>query len=205
MAMVRYPLPLTAAMLAKANAAHEGKPRYDSAPNVAADWHGGDFGQDVDIAEATQSVASSASAVVGTDYDPQHQEGKGKNMSPVLTPLADLGRDYGAYSGSIYRGGSVEPRAPYPDKTSLPVITGIAPRTGLAAGGTAITITGTSFTGATAVSVGGTAATSVVVVNPNTITCNVPAKAAGSYDVRVTTPNGQSVIQTGTADNFVYT
>jgi len=47
----RYPLPLTAAMLAKANP-YEGKPRYDSVSNVAADWHGGDFGQDVDIAEA---------------------------------------------------------------------------------------------------------------------------------------------------------
>src|SRR4029079_16722976 len=79
MGMVRYPLPLTAAMLAKANA-NEGKPRYDSAPNVAADWHGGDVGQDVDIAEAMQAVANRHSANIETDYDPQHQEGKGKNM-----------------------------------------------------------------------------------------------------------------------------
>jgi hypothetical protein len=203
MGMVRYPLPLTAAMLAKANA-NEGKPRYDSAPNVAADWHGGDVGQDVDIAEAMQAVANRHSANIETDYDPQHQEGKGKNMVPKLTPLADLGKDYGTYSGSYYRSGPVEPRTPYPDITSPPIVSGVNPNTGLAAGGTPVTITGAGFTGATAVTFGGTAATAVTVANANTITATSPAKAAGTYDVRVTTPKGTSTIG-GAADNFVYT
>ena len=204
MAMVRYPLPITNAMLAKANA-NEGKPRYDSAPNVAADWHGGDIGHDVDIAEAMQAVANRHSTNVETDYDPQHQEAKGKNMVPQLITLRDVGKDYGAYSGSPYRSGIVEPRTPYPDKTTGPVIAGISPNTGSAAGGTAITIVGIGFTGATAVTVGGTAATSVVVVNANTITAVSPAKPAGSYDVRVTTPIGTNTTQTGTADNFITT
>jgi hypothetical protein len=203
MAMVRYPLPITNAMLAKANA-NEGKPRYDSAPNVAADWHGGDFGHDVDIAEAMQAVANRHSAAITTDYDPQHQEGKGKNMVPVRLPLRDLGKDYGTYNYSPYRSGTVEPRTPYPDKTSPPAVGGVAPNTGLAAGGTAVVIIGTGFTGATGVTFGGTAATAVVVVDANTITCTSPAKAAGTYDVRVTTPLGTSAAQTGAADNFVY-
>jgi len=203
MAMVRYPLPITNAMLAKANA-NEGKPRYDSSANVLADWHGGDFGQDIDIAEANQAVANRHSAAITTDYDPQHQEGKGKNMVPKLTPLQDLGKDYGTYAGSYYRSGPVGPRDPYPDITAPPIVSGVTPNSGLAAGGTAVTITGAGFTGATGVTFGGTAGTSVVVVNSYTITAVSPAKAAGTYDVRVTTPRGTSVIG-GAADNFVYT
>jgi len=194
-----FPLPITPAMLARANV-NEGKPRYDS----MTDWHGGDVGNDVDIAEATQAVANSHSAAIETDYDPQHQEAKGKNMVPQLITLRDIGKDYGAYSGSPYRSGIVEPRAPYPDKTTGPVVAGISPNTGPAAGGTSVTIAGIGFTGATAVTFGGTAATAVVVVNSYTITATSPAKAAGTYDVRVTTPIGTSAVQTGTADNFVY-
>jgi len=204
MGMVRYPLPITNAMLAKSNP-HEGKPRYDSAPNVAADWHGGDFGNDIDIAEAMQAIANRHSAATETDYDPQHQEAKGKNMVPQRVPLRDIGKDYGAYNTSPYRSGVVDPRTPYPDKTSPPIIAAVSPKTGLAAGGTAVTIVGTGFTGATGVTFGGTAATAVVVVDANTITCLSPAKAAGTYDVRVTTPNGTSTVQSGAADNFVYT
>ena len=220
MSMVRYPLPITNAMLAPANQ-HIAKPRYDTAPNVAADWHGGDVGQDVDSAEATQAVANSHSANTTVDYDPQHQEGKGKNMNPKLTPLSDLGKDYGPYAGSAYRSGPITPSMPYPDATSPPIVTGVSPPTGPAAGGTAITVTGAAFTGATAdrrgkfeladgggataVTVGGTAATAVTVVNAYTVTATTPAKAAGTYDVRVTTPKGTSTVQPGALDNFIYT
>jgi hypothetical protein len=111
--MVRYPLPITNAMLAKANI-HEGKPRYDTAPNVAADWHGGQFGDDYDQAEATQAIANSCSARVETDYDPQHQKAKGNDMVPPLTILADIGKDYGPYAGAGMRTGTIQPRQPYP-------------------------------------------------------------------------------------------
>ena len=113
MGMVRYPQPLTAAMLAKANA-NEGKPRYDSPANVAADWHGGEFGNDTDHAEATQAIANSGSADVETDYDPQHQEAKGEDMVPPRTVLSDLGKDYGVGGGLPYRDGTITPRMPYP-------------------------------------------------------------------------------------------
>jgi hypothetical protein len=89
------------------------------------------------------------------------------------------------------------------DTPLQPSVSSVSPNTGLAAGGTAVTISGVNFTGATAVTFGGAAATAVVVVNAGTITCTSPAKTAGTYDVQVTTPNGTSPI--GVGDNFIYT
>jgi hypothetical protein len=109
----RYPLPLTAAMLARANP-NEGKPRYDNPANVSADWHGGQFGDDWDQAEATQAIARSDSANIETDYDPQHQKAKGRDMVPQLDVLADIGKDYGPYAGAGKRTGTIAPRQPYP-------------------------------------------------------------------------------------------
>jgi hypothetical protein len=57
-------------------------------------------------------------------------------------------------------------------------------------GGYSTTLTGTNFTGATSVTFGLSPATSVVVVNPTTITCIAPAGASGSSSVVVTTPGG---------------
>ncbi|WP_424038474.1 S8 family serine peptidase [Methanoregula sp.] len=73
-----------------------------------------------------------------------------------------------------------------------PTVSGISPSSGPAAGGTVVTITGTSLTGATAVSFGATAATSFTVINATTITATAPAHAAGTVDVTVTTPGGVS-------------
>ena len=71
-----------------------------------------------------------------------------------------------------------------------PTVTAISPNAGPTAGGTAVTITGTNFTGATSVTIGGAATTSVVVVNATTITATTPAGTAGAQDVVVTTPAG---------------
>ena len=81
-----------------------------------------------------------------------------------------------------------------------PTISSVSPATGSTAGGTAITITGTSLTGATSVTVGGIAATSVVVVSSTSVTAVTPAGTVGAKNVAVTTPNG-----TATATNaFTY-
>jgi len=109
----RYPLPLTAAMLAKSNA-HEGKPRYDSPANVAADWAGGGTGNEADVATPNVAIASSASAALGTVYVPRHQTEKGTLMVPLRTILADIGKDYGTYTGAAGRDGTIQPRQPYP-------------------------------------------------------------------------------------------
>jgi uncharacterized protein YhjY with autotransporter beta-barrel domain len=73
---------------------------------------------------------------------------------------------------------------------AAPTVTAISPASGPAAGGTSVTITGTTFTGATAVTIGGAAATGVTVVSPTTITATTPAGTAGAQDVVVTTPAG---------------
>ena len=54
-------------------------------------------------------------------------------------------------------------------------VTGVSPSSGPAAGGTPVTITGTSFTGATVVDFGPTPATNLTVVNDTTITADSPA------------------------------
>lgn len=71
-----------------------------------------------------------------------------------------------------------------------PNVASISPSDGPIAGGTAVTITGTNFTGATAVSIGGIAAASFTVVNDTSISATTPAHAAGAVDVVVTTPGG---------------
>ena len=83
-----------------------------------------------------------------------------------------------------------------------PTVTAVSPTFGPTTAGTSVTITGTNFSAPATVSFGGTAATSVVVVNPTTITANAPAHAVGVVDVRVTTNGGQSPITA--ADQFTY-
>ncbi len=199
MGMVRYPLPITNAMLALANQFAD-RPRY----STGVDWAGGATGNEEDVATATSSIGRSGSAQVDAPYAPKTQAAKAQAMVPPLQIVDDLGLDTGAYAGQAGRTGPVAPGAPYPDVNSPPIVSNVNPGTGLAAGGLAVTVTGAGFTGATGVTFGGTAATAVVVVNSNTITCTTPAHAAGSVDTRVTTPKGVSAIS-GAADNFVYT
>ena len=71
----------------------------------------------------------------------------------------------------------------------LPTVTGLSPTSGSEAGGTLMTITGTSFTGATAVDFGTTAATDLTVVNGTTITADSPA-GTGVVNVTVIDPGG---------------
>ncbi len=78
---------------------------------------------------------------------------------------------------------------------AAPTITAINPSSGPIGGGTAVTITGTNFTGATGVSIDGVGATGISVINATTITATTGAHAAGAVDVVVTTPNG---VGTGT-------
>ncbi|MBN8422717.1 MAG: IPT/TIG domain-containing protein [Verrucomicrobia bacterium] len=76
---------------------------------------------------------------------------------------------------------------------AVPAVTDISPASGTSAGGTTVTLTGRSFTGATSVTFGGTAATRLVVVDDNTLTCTSPVGGAGTVQpVVVTTPNGSS-------------
>ena len=81
----------------------------------------------------------------------------------------------------------------------MPTIDLVQPALGPLAGGTTITITGRSLTGATSVIIGGVAASSVTVVNPTTLTAVTPSGAAGPRDVVVTTPGGSATLAGGYA------
>lgn len=75
-----------------------------------------------------------------------------------------------------------------------PTVTSVSPATGLIAGGTSITITGTNFAAGASlgVSVGGVAATNVQVVSATKITAKTPAHAAGVANIVVTNGDGQT-------------
>jgi hypothetical protein len=100
--------------------------------------------------------------------------------------------------------GGTSPNTATDDFTYVPAptVVSLAPTSGPAAGGTTVTITGTSFTGTTAVKFDTTDATSFTVVNGTTITAVAPAHAAGSADVRVTTASGTSA--NTAADDYTY-
>ncbi len=83
-----------------------------------------------------------------------------------------------------------------------PSVASVNPSSGPAVGGTAVTITGTTFTGATAVSFGGFPAT-FTVTSGTSIAATAPAVPFGrTVDVTVTTPYGTS--PTSGADQFTY-
>ena len=77
-----------------------------------------------------------------------------------------------------------------------PVVTGVSPPIGNAAGGTSVTIAGSNLTGATAVTIGGAAATGITVVNDTTVTAITPPGAVGAASVEVSTPSGTSAPNT---------
>ncbi len=66
----------------------------------------------------------------------------------------------------------------------------VTPTTGLATGGTSVTITGTGFGAGTTVSFGGVAPTNVTIASNTTITATAPAHAPGPVDVTVRHPDG---------------
>ena len=83
-----------------------------------------------------------------------------------------------------------------------PSVKKLAPKTGPAAGGTVVTITGTGFNGTTAVSFGGVPAGSFTVSSSTSITAEAPAGTSGTVDVAVTNPVGTSPAVA--ADRFKY-
>ncbi|MFJ8039381.1 IPT/TIG domain-containing protein [Kitasatospora sp. NPDC096147] len=90
-------------------------------------------------------------------------------------------------------GGRTVPAGRYTYRAPAPVITGIAPDHGPAAGGTVVTITGGNLGGATAVSFGAVPAAAFTVESDGRISATAPsASAAGPVDLTVTTPGGSA-------------
>lgn len=68
----------------------------------------------------------------------------------------------------------------------------VSPASGAAAGGTAVTITGTGFASGASVSFGGVAASAVSFVSSTQLKATTPAHAGGAVSVAVTDPDGSS-------------
>jgi hypothetical protein len=83
----------------------------------------------------------------------------------------------------------------------VPAVASLNPNTGSTAGRTAVTISGSGFTGATSVTFGGAPA-SFSVASVTRIMATAPAGSTGSADVVVTTPGGSS--GTSPSDRFIY-
>jgi hypothetical protein len=114
---------------------------------------------------------------------------------------ADSPAGTGVVDVTVTAPGGTSPTSPADEFTYGPTVSGISPMSGPLGGGTLVTITGTSFTGATAVDFGATLATNITVVSATSITADSPA-GTGTVDVTVTTPAGKS--PTSPADQFTY-
>jgi IPT/TIG domain-containing protein len=73
-----------------------------------------------------------------------------------------------------------------------PTLSSITPTSGSTAGGTSVTLSGSSFVAGATVSFGASTATGVSVINASTITAITPASTAGAVNVTVTNPDGDS-------------
>ena len=193
--IVPNPVPVTAAMLAPANA-RASFPRYSS----AGDWNQGVGGNDMDTKATSPAVGSESVNATGLPAAVTRVAFLAAR-NPAMATGSDIGQDYGAYDNYTGRSGFIGPRDPYPDATTPTMVMSINPGTGGIAGGTVVTISGLGFTGTTGVTFGGTAGTNIVVGSNNMLTVQAPAKAAGSYDVVVTSPKGVS--QSGVKYTYV--
>jgi hypothetical protein len=82
-------------------------------------------------------------------------------------------------------------------ESSTPTVTSVVPSSGPPDGGTVVTVNGSDFTSgaqatAPTVSFGGTPATNITVISSSQLKVQVPAHAAGSVGVQVTTSGGLS-------------
>jgi hypothetical protein len=82
-----------------------------------------------------------------------------------------------------------------------PVVSGVAPNSGPAAGSTNVAINGQNFATTTGVAFGGAAA-AFAIVSDNQLRATSPAHAAGTVDIQVTSPSGTST--PCQADKFTY-
>lgn len=74
-----------------------------------------------------------------------------------------------------------------------PTFTSVLPVSGVAAGGTQITITGTNFAAGMTVTLGGIACTSLVIVSATSATCMTPAGTVGAQSIILTNVDAGTV------------
>ncbi len=145
----------------------------DSAPSTT---YGLDFFSDPGCVSHTHDFFQARNYLGSTDVT---TDGSGHATFNVDLPVAIQPGDPVTTTATDPNGNTSElsPRLPW----------AIAPASGPAAGGAAVTVTGTSFAAGAALTIGGQPATGVSVVDPQHITATSPALPAGAaYDVTVT-------------------
>jgi hypothetical protein len=113
--------------------------------------------------------------------------------SPVTIPGLIAGQTYTIYLKAVNSIGASTVSEPV-TVTALgpvPTATAVSPSEGSTIGGTTITITGTNFMAGATVLIGTGACTDVVVASSTSLTCVTPVGSAGTFDVKVTNPDGQ--------------
>jgi hypothetical protein len=142
--------------------------------------------------QATGAYAANGTVVfAGWNGSPGYPETGGV----ALDPQGDVLFNNNISSAVVYEATASSSTPP-----PAPVVTGVSPSTGPAAGGTAVTVSGSSLSGGS-VSFGGTVATGVSCA-ASSCTASSPA-GSGTVNVTVTTPGGTSA--TASADQFTYT
>jgi hypothetical protein len=127
------------------------------------------------------------------DKQVRRKYGASPSLSEQATPGDDDFVDPYKSSNEVLGYAEAGPSTRPTDWEPLPRVDKVTPGTGLAAvGGTVVVVQGRFFTGATSVTFGGTAGTALTVVDDETIRVTTPAKAAGTHQVAVVTPNGTS-------------
>ena len=156
----------------------------------------------IDSAAGLTSVGWSGNV---TESDEQNESNYTSSGADDLTSGAGTKTAVATPNTSAQDGNKLLLVLSYAAAATNPVVTSVDAALGPVAGGTNVTITGTTFddTGGSSegVTFGGAAATNVVFVNGTTITCTTPAHAVGQVDVVVT--NGNGATGTGT-DAFFY-
>ena len=140
------------------------------------------------------NIVGAKNIVAGSPFTARVLTGTNSNM--VEDRLVNVGGSYSAWTPLLSAAPWVMQMVAFKAGTTVagtaPAVGGVSPSSGPAAGGTAVTITGSNFTAGAAVSFGGIPATNVTVATSTSITATTPAHAAGAVTVTVTNPNGQS-------------
>ena len=122
------------------------------------------------------------------------------NSATSITATSPTGT--GTVDVTVTTGGGTSATSPADQFTyvlPVPTVTSVSPNTGPT---TAVTISGSNFTGATSVKFGNTNATSFTVTSATQISAIAPPGSLGTVDVTVRTPSGTSPISP--ADQYSY-
>ena len=178
-------------------------------PNNPVDVTAASSGSSATSSSGSATTTNATDLIFGANLVQTTTTGAGSGFTKRLltSPDADIAEDemvasIGSYSATAPLGSGqwimqmVAFRTPSGGTTG-PTVTSVSPNSGLTAGGTAVTITGTNFAAPATVTIGGTAATNVAVMNGTTIMAMTPPGVAGVATVMVTVSGQSGSLATG--------